>query len=307
MMSFNKKLLGLFVAGLLLIYSGFLLGKTSDNQQSNSSLKVSPTNSARKEVEDTTLKISPKINQEVFVKKVIDGDTVETDKGEKIRYLGINAPEKGQPFSSESTQKNSDLVLNKSIELEFDVQTKDRYGRTLAYVFINGDFINLEMVKNGLAVSETIQPNVKYQEQILAAQKEARENCLGIWKGICKPNSDSSKSHGCVQIASINADAPGDDNKNKNEEWIELKNTCSEDVPMKDWLLKDSSASNKYEFKTFTFMANESIIIYSGCGQDSNNKLYWQCPEGKYAIWNNTSDHAYLYNNNGELVSDYEY
>ena len=76
---------------------------------------------------------------------------------------------------------------------------------------------------------------------------------------------------------------------------------------MKSWLLKDSSASNKYEFKDFTLEALKSVIIYSGCGTDTQDKLYWQCPEGRYAIWNNSGDHAFLYDASGNLVTEYQY
>ena len=76
---------------------------------------------------------------------------------------------------------------------------------------------------------------------------------------------------------------------------------------MSNWILKDSSASNKYQFKNFTLNLSQSVNLYSGCGQDIQNKIYWKCPEEKYAIWNNLTDHAYLYDTNGNLVSDYQY
>lgn len=243
-----------------------------------------------------------KIERSVQITKILDGDTVQTSTGEKIRYLGINAPETGQPFSAESKKENEKLVLGKKAGLEFDVVQKDKYGRTLAYVFINNQFVNLEMISQGLAVSETIQPNVKYQDEIVQAQIDARKNCLGIWQGLC-----STENQKCIKIVSINANAVGDDNKNKNGEWVEIKNNCTSLTPMKDWLLKDNSASNKYSFKNFSLDAGKTVQLFSGCGKDQLDKLYWQCPETKYAIWNNSSDHAFLYNEKGELVDDYGY
>jgi len=235
--------------------------------------------------------------------RVLDGDTIEIEGGERVRYLGINAPESGQPFSTEATRENERLVAGRVVNLEFDVQTQDRYQRLLAYVWVGNMLVNKEIVKNGYAVSETIQPNVKYQDLILEAQQEAREHCRGLWAGLCSQDSKSS----CVKIVNINADAPGNDNYNKNGEWIEIKNTCSQAISMKGWLLKDSSASNKYEFKDFMLEGSKSVIIYSGCGTDTQDKLYWQCPEGKYAVWNNTGDHAFLYDASGNLVTEYQY
>lgn len=247
----------------------------------------------------------PSINSTRSVKviRVLDGDTIEIESGERVRYLGINAPESGQPFSTESTRENERLVAGRIVNLEFDVQTQDRYGRLLAHIWVGNMLVNKEIVKNGYAVSETIQPNVKYQDLILEAQQEARENCRGLWAGLCSQSSESS----CVKIININADAPGNDNSNKNGEWIEIKNTCSQAISMKGWLLKDSSASNKYEFSDFILEGSKSVIIYSGCGTNTQDKLYWQCPEGKYAVWNNTGDHAFLYDASGNLITEYQY
>ncbi|RJQ37706.1 hypothetical protein C4559_03150 [Candidatus Microgenomates bacterium] len=289
----------LFLTGILFIFFGLF---------ANSRIKQNNTLQTSNNSAITTNVQKPARGKEILVVKILDGDTIETKEGEKIRYIGINAPETGQPKSKEATDFNNKMVLGKSISLEFDVQTKDRYGRSLAYVFINKTLINEDLVKNGLAVSETIQPNVKYQNKILEAQKKARESCVGIWGGLCiDPKNVLGKKENCVKIISIKADAPGDDNKNKNGEWIEIKNNCLANVNMKGWLIKDNSASNKYEFKDYNLESEKIVYIYSGCGQNAQNKLYWQCPEGKYSIWNNSGDNAFLYNEKGEMISNYEY
>jgi len=248
---------------------------------------------------------SPSINssRSVKVARVLDGDTIEIEDGQRVRYLGINAPESGQPFSTEATRENERLVAGRTVNLEFDIQTQDRYGRLLAHIWVGNMLVNKEIVKNGYAVSETIQPNVKYQDLILKAQEEARTACRGLWAGLCSRDSESS----CIKIVNINADAPGNDNYNKNGEWIEIKNTCSQAISMNNWLLKDSSASNKYKFGSFMLEGVKSVIIYSGCGTDAQDKLYWQCPEGNYAVWNNTGDHAFLYDASDNLVTEYQY
>jgi micrococcal nuclease len=254
---------------------------------------------------DDTLISPPDINSTRSAKviRVIDGDTIEIEGGERVRYLGINAPESGQPFSTEATRENERLAAGRAVSLEFDVQTQDRYGRLLAYVWAGDVLVNKEIVKNGYAVSETIEPNVKYQDLIVKAQAEAREACRGLWSGLCSKRAESS----CVKIVNINADAPGNDNNNKNGEWIEIKNTCDTAISMQGWLLKDSSASNKYQFGSFTLEGAKSVILYSGCGADSQDKLYWHCPEGNYAIWNNNGDYAFLYDAGGNLAAEYQY
>lgn len=297
----------LLAIGFLLIGIGFFIGRSSNKTESISEKSIIPsiTTSITQNKKGSVLG-----KAEVLVTKVFDGDTIEINYKEKIRYIGINAPEKGQPFSSKSLLKNQELVSGKKVRLELDVQTKDRYRRTLAYVFIGDIFVNQEMVKEGLAVSETIQPNVKYQKEILEAQKRARESCIGVWQGLCDKGINEvlgEKSSKCIVIVSINADAKGNDNQNKNGEWIEIKNSCFMSISLDGWLLKDESASNKYMFKHFSLEANGTVFLYSGCGEDSKDKVYWQCPEGKYAIWNNSGDHAFLYNERGQLVADYQY
>jgi len=116
------------------------------------------------------------------VKRVIDGDTVVLEDGRKIRYIGMNTPEKDQKFGLEATLKNKELTEGREIVLEFDKGLYDKYGRTLAYVYTEDYFVNLELLKEGCARLMTIPPNTKYQAELKKALKEAQDNKLGIWK-----------------------------------------------------------------------------------------------------------------------------
>lgn len=243
----------------------------------------------------------------VKVLEVFDGDTVKLETGEVIRLLGMNAPETGEPYSAQSKQFLKETLLNRGIQLEYDVATKDRYGRTLAYLYSGSLFVNLESVKRGFSIIETIAPNVAHVNAFKNALDEAKKNCSGMWEGLCALDPAGPRSNSCVQIASIQANPKGDDNLHKNDEWIEINNTCSSVQNVTNWLIKDNSASNSYSFKTFSLSPGSTIKIHSGCGVDNTTDLYWKCPEGKYAVWNNSGDHAYLYNSDGVLVSDYQY
>lgn len=132
------------------------------------------------------------------VSRVIDGDTIELETGEKVRYIGIDTPETKHPkkevecFGAEASEKNKELVEGKYIRLEKDISEKDKFGRLLRYVYVtnfditSGEekemFINLELVKLGYAYAATFPPDVKYQEEILQAQRYAREKKAGLWK-----------------------------------------------------------------------------------------------------------------------------
>lgn len=242
------------------------------------------------------------------VTRVLDGDTIEIESGERVKYLGIDAPESGRPFSTKATRENERLVAGRMVNLEFDVKRKDRFGRILAYVWVGDNLINREIVKNGYALSKVVQPNVKHKALILGAENEARIGCRGLWANDCVRNQKQKvKKTLCVTIVNINANAPGNDNKNKNGEWIELKNTCPQAVSMNNWLLKDSSLRNEYKFDDFTLDGARSVILYSGCGLNTQEKLYWQCPERRFAVWSNDGDHAFLYDAVGNLIAEYQY
>lgn len=97
---------------------------------------------------------------EAVVKRIIDGDTVELDSGEKVRYLGIDTPEKNERGYSEATELNRRLVEGQQVHLEYDVQCKDRYGRLLAFVCADGTMVNEELIREGHAKPLSIKPNV---------------------------------------------------------------------------------------------------------------------------------------------------
>lgn len=127
------------------------------------------------------------------VKKISDGDTFwiynGTEEGEKIRLIGVDAPESKNVFKkkqgyygTEAKEYLTNLLKGKHVKLEYDIDRTDQYGRTLAYVYLeNGTFVNADLVKNGYAMVMTVPPNVKYADEFVALQQEARENNRGLW------------------------------------------------------------------------------------------------------------------------------
>lgn len=167
-----KKLLFFF-----LFLSFFACSSKSGNRKTETQ-KVEITN------KDQTLKVT----------KVVDGDTFWVDdgseKGIKIRLIGIDAPESRNVFKKkkgyygkEAKVYLTNLLKGQRVKLEFDVDQFDQYGRTLAYAYLlDGTFINANLVKNGFATVMTIQPNVKYADLFVKYQQEARKNNRGLWK-----------------------------------------------------------------------------------------------------------------------------
>ena len=127
------------------------------------------------------------------MRRVIDGDTVELSDGRLVRYIGIDTPEvrrregehwivDPQPMSEEATAFNRRLVENKRVRLEYDVQTHDRFGRVLAYVYVGDVMVNAELLRAGFAQPLTIPPDVKYAQQFRALAEDARRAGRGLWK-----------------------------------------------------------------------------------------------------------------------------
>jgi len=149
----------------------------------------------------------------ISVRQVYDGDTVALSTGEHVRYLGVDAPEmdhkggKSDFMAREARDVNAKLVQGKPVRLEFDQERSDRYGRLLAYVFLeNGDMVNALILKNGLARVFQQPPNLKYSSLLLDSQRRAMAEKVGIWeKPVEKPepyyvgNSNSYRFHrpGC--------------------------------------------------------------------------------------------------------------
>lgn len=229
----------------------------------------------------------------LLVKEVVDGDTLILSSGERVRLIGINAPEYGRYYFNEAKQMLGMLVMGKRIKLEKDITDRDQYGRLLRYVYVDGLFVNLEMVKRGFANVYTCPPDIKYTEEFLAAERYARLNELGLWE----------RSKVCKVDITINYDAPGSDRENLNGEYVTLKNTSPGSINIEGWTVKDS-ATNIYEFCRYLLEPSSSVYLFSGKGKDENGKFYWGSSK---PIWNNDHDTLYLRDKNGLLIEIYNY
>ena len=132
----------------------------------------------------------------------IDGDTAEFELNNeiiKVRFLGINTPEtvdknRGEePYGKEASAYTEEKLKNATkIELEYDsnASEKDKYGRILAWVFVDDSLLQKVLVSNGLAETYMLQSNYRYAGVLQLAEEEAKNNKLGIWSSI-EQNSDT--------------------------------------------------------------------------------------------------------------------
>jgi len=121
------------------------------------------------------------------VKRVVDGDTIVLENGERVRLIGVDTPESVHPnkpveyFAKEASAFTKNMVEGKKVKLEYDWQRKDRYGRTLAYVYLeDGTHLNAEIIKQGYGFAYTKYP-FKYLEEFRKYERKAREEGKGLW------------------------------------------------------------------------------------------------------------------------------
>ena len=145
----------------------------------------------------------------------VDGDTLKVATGETIRIIGVDTPETKHPsqpvgcYGPEASAYTAErFPVGTRVRLVHDVERTDRYGRTLAYVYRaeDGLFLNLALVGDGFAQVATYPPNVAHVEELVAAQRDAREQSRGLWGATCAaspaPTSTTAPAAGTAPYGS---------------------------------------------------------------------------------------------------------
>lgn len=146
-------------------------------------------------------KTLPSVSESYYVERVVDGDTLKLSGGERVRLIGVDTPEAHysnkllrdarrshkdtetiQAFGRKASAFTKGLCAGKKVKLEFDAVKRDKYGRLLAYVYLeDGTFVNARIIEDGFGQVMTIPPNVKYADRFLELQKKARLENKGLW------------------------------------------------------------------------------------------------------------------------------
>jgi len=275
------------------------------------------------------------------VVEVIDGDTIDVEMDgqvQTVRYLGVDCPEMDSAMGIVAADMNKALVEGRTVELEKDVSDTDEYGRLLRYVYAGGVLVNAELIRLGYAHAVMLAPDLAYADEFLQLEEDARLAGAGIW-GLDvaqAPVTPTSPVRGAVvpitvtpapptstpapptvtappvaaANVSVNPDccqfnSPGNDNFNKEEEWVCFTNKGGQAADMTAWYLRDAYGWG-YTFPQFTLGAGASVRVRTGCGTNTSTDLYW-CREGEYAVWGNDGDTVFLYDGQGHLVAEYTY
>lgn len=128
-----------------------------------------------------------------LVTSVVDGDTVKVKidgKQETVRYIGVDTPETKKPntpvqcYGPAASRLNHRLVEGERVRLQLDRETRDRYGRLLAYVYRQRDglFVNAALLRGGYARTLTIPPNTAHRADFAQLTTSAERKRRGLWQ-----------------------------------------------------------------------------------------------------------------------------
>ena len=286
-------------------------GETDLSLRSGAGESTAPSSTTTSEVDRTTTTttsatsttaVAPSVDPAgVTVIGVTDGDTLDArvdGSVETVRLIGINAPERGECLADEAGRWLRERVEGRTVELVRDVSDRDRYGRLLRYVELDGADIGVELVRAGLALAREYPPDTARAAEYRLVQKAAEVDGAGMWSA----NACGGGATGAdVVISETRFDADGDDNVNLNDEWVRITNQGASAVDLTGWVLKDTSASHRYSFpRGFVLGVGATVTVRTGCGPDSATDLHW-CNEGS-AVWNNSGDTAFLLDPAGAIV-----
>ena len=241
-----------------------------------------------------------------MIRSVTDGDTVRVDyaggSNVPVRLIGINSPETGECFAAEASGALRNLIGDQQVWMVTDVNEVDQFNRLLRYLYRgDGLFVNEWMVRNGYALAREYPPDTAQASILAAAQVEAEQNGSGLWAA----DACGAPSTSALAITNVEYNAPGNDNENLNAEWVEIENSGAGSTAMDGWVLKDESASHRYDLPAaFTLGAGLSVRVFTGCGVDTSTQLHW-CSPG--AVWNNDGDTAFLLDPAGNIHSQLSY
>lgn len=122
------------------------------------------------------------------VDHAVSGHSVKLKSDERLNYAGIRSPYPNEPFHEQAELRNKELIDDQKARLRFDARQRDRKGRQIAYVSVDGDMVNETLVKEGLAYVRLTPGTRRFAERLLAAQDAARRNRRGLWKKRSRSN-----------------------------------------------------------------------------------------------------------------------
>ncbi len=206
-----------------------------------------------KEQNDKDLKLKAVNLVKVKVLRVVDGDTFKCmidGKEQTVRLIGVDTPESVNPNKEKNTvegkiasEYTKRYLEDRDVELEYDIQKTDKYGRVLAYVWNGDTLFNFKLIRDGIAKPMTIAPNVKYSKIIRNLEKKAVENNKGFF------NKDYKEKDILDKITA----------ERTKEELLEKDSKTSETTLEYDFSTTKYNSDKSVEFKVYNKNNNEFL------------------------------------------------
>jgi endonuclease YncB( thermonuclease family) len=233
--------------------------------------------------------------------EVIDGDTIEVridGQVVRVRYIGVDTPEREEPYYAEASTANRILVGKGVLTLIRDVSETDRYDRLLRYVFNEqGYFVNYQLISEGYAHLVTFPPDVACTDTFLVAQEDARNRQAGIW---ALPHFQEQDSPAVI-IEEIHYDGEGQ--PVETDEYAQIKNISPGPVQLGGWTLS-AGHNQDFSFPTFELSAGQTCRIYTNEFHPESCGFSFGREE---SLWSNSGDCGHLYDPGGNLVNEFCY
>lgn len=302
---------------------------TATTTPTSTTVTPSPTTTTTKPPTTTT---QQQTEWTVTVVQVVDGDTFTVrfsdGRTDDVRLLGVDTPEvhadnnpdefEGIPDTEASRDwlrdwghKASEFAraeigdTDVRITVDETADRRDKYGRLLVYVHLpDGTVFNEELLAKGYA--RVYDTSFAQRPAFETAEQQAQRNDVGLWGFTAQTTTTTTEedNEGQLAVASIQADAPGNDHENLNEEYIVFENTGDVPLDLSGWSVRDE-ADHGYRFPSeFVLDPGDQVTLYTGSGTNTQAELYWG--SGR-AIWNNGGDTIIVTDDEGEIAIRKEY
>lgn len=138
-----------------------------------------------------------------MVRRVLDGDTMELQGGDRLRLLAIDTPEKGEPLHDEAAAFLARKALGQFADIKYANQRRDKYGRHLGYLYIDTLFVNKAIIDSGYGYLYLFDDNDLKSDQVkmlLDAQRSAIERRVGLWSLPHEPEERYINTEGSFRL-----------------------------------------------------------------------------------------------------------
>jgi len=297
------------VIALLVVLSGCIgLVPADDDEQTTAVLGETHSVTVTSVVDGDTLKIRFS-NGSIDTVRLLGVDTPETHvENNPDEFEGVPDTEAGRACLREAGQNATRYMTNKLLGEDIRMRTdsaadgRGYYGRILAYVAHDGTDMNYRLVASGRA--RVYDSTFSKSDRFYTAEQQAQENGTGVWRCADDPDLSADGGSSGLAVATVHADAAGDDRENLNDEYIVLENRAQSTLDLSGWTVSDAVGAT-YTVPEGTELAPDAqLTLRTGAGTDTDDVFYWG--HGS-PVWNNDGDTVTVSAPNGTVMAERTY